>query len=216
MFGKYLPSKLYSVHQKIPRENNDFFRRSLRVSNQQYKGGKIKKEGKSNGSRPWLMTHRNWLCGVVLRREAVRDLYSSSCKGFSPAHRGRQFRFVLLGIVFSFFWLAVVPPEESFSLHLSRETVNGIWRVRRSIEQVVQCFVSWSGGDGDGGGEEDTGVASPSLLGICGQGGIQLMVITSSQPAVFFCREPSSALLSLSSSLFPSLPHSQHLASRCL
>lgn len=214
MFGKYLPSKLYSVHQKIPRENNDFFRRSLRVSNQQYKGGKIKKEGKSNGSRPWLMTHRNWLCGVVLRREAVRDLYSSSCKGFSPAHRGRQFRFVLLGIVFSFFWLAVVPPEESFSLHLSRETVNGIWRVRRSIEQVVQCFVSWS--DGDGGGEEDTGVASPSLLGICGQGGIQLMVITSSQPAVFFCREPSSALLSLSSSLFPSLPHSQHLASRCL
>lgn len=65
------------------------------------------------------MTHRNWLCGVVLRREAVRDLYSSSCKGFSLAHRGRQFRFVLLGIVFSFFWLAVVPPEESFSLHLS-------------------------------------------------------------------------------------------------
>lgn len=121
MFGKYLPSKLYSVHQKIPGENNDFFRRSLCVSNQQYKGGKIKKEGKSNGSRPWLMTHRNWLCGVVLRREAVRDLYSSSCKGFSPAHRGRQFRFVLLGIVFSFFWLAVVPPEESFSLHLSRK-----------------------------------------------------------------------------------------------
>lgn len=80
---------------------------------------------------------------------------------------------------------------------------------------MVQCFVSWSGGDGDGDGE-DTGVASPSLLGICGQGGIQLMVITSSQPAVFFCREPSSALLSLSSSLFPSLPHSQHLASRCL
>lgn len=139
------------------------------------------------------MTHRNWLCGVVLRREAVRDLYSSSCKGFSPAHRGRQFRFVLLGIVFSFFWLAVVPPEESFSLHLSRESVNGIWRVRRSIEQVVQCFVSWSGGDGDGGGEEDTGVASPSLLGICGQGGIQLMVITSSLLSSR-CPPPSSHL----------------------
>lgn len=114
MFGKYLPSKLYSVHQKIPGENNDFFRRSLRVSNQQYKGGKIKKEGKSNGSRPWLMTHRNWLCGVVLRREAVRDLYSSSCKGFSPAHRGRQFRFVLLGIVFSFFGLRSSRPKNLF------------------------------------------------------------------------------------------------------
>lgn len=103
------------------------------------------------------------------------------------------------------------PARRIFFFAPEWETVNGIWRVRRSIEQVVQCFVSWSGGDG-----EDTGVASPSVLGICGQGGIQLMVITSSQPAVFFCREPSSALLSLSSSLFPSLPHSQHLASRCL
>ena len=65
------------------------------------------------------MTHRNWLCGVVVRRAAVRDLYSSSCKGFSLAHRGRLFRVVLLGIFF-FFVLSVVPPEESFSLHLSR------------------------------------------------------------------------------------------------
>lgn len=47
----------------------------------------------------------------------MRDLYSSSCKGFLQAHRGRQFRFVLVG---NFFLLLVVPPEESFSLHLSR------------------------------------------------------------------------------------------------
>lgn len=67
---------------------------------------------------------------------------------------------------------------------------------------MVQCFVSWSGGDG--GGEEDTGVASPSLLGICGQGGIQLMVITSSQPAVFFAEN-----LPLLSSRCP--PPSSHL-----
>lgn len=45
----------------------------------------------------------------------MRDLYSSSCKGFLLAHRGRQFRFVLVRN----FLLSVVPPKESFSLHLS-------------------------------------------------------------------------------------------------
>lgn len=63
------------------------------------------------------MTHRNWLCGVVLRRgiEGPLQLFR---KGFLLAHRGRQCKFVLVGIFF-FFLLLLVPPEESFSLHLS-------------------------------------------------------------------------------------------------
>lgn len=62
--------------------------------------------------------HDSWLpeteYAVLFCGEGVRDLSSSSCKGFSPAHRGRQLRFVV-GI----FSLLVVPPEESLSLHLT-------------------------------------------------------------------------------------------------
>lgn len=146
--------------------------------------------------------HDSWLTEtgyvVLFWGEALRDLYSSSCKGFLLAHRGRQCRFVLVGIFF-FFALAC-PTQRILFFAPEWESVNDIWRVRRSIEQVVQSFVSWVG---------DVGVVFPSLLGICGQGGIQLIAITSPQPLL-----SGNLLLSLFLSvllLFPCLPHSRHL-----
>lgn len=42
--------------------------------------------------------HDSWLTEtgyvVLFWGEGVRDLWIASCKGFSLAHRGRQFRFV--------------------------------------------------------------------------------------------------------------------------
>lgn len=51
---------------------------------------------------------------VLFCGEGVRDLSSSSCKGFSPAHKGRQLRFVVGNSP-----LLLVPPKESLSLHLT-------------------------------------------------------------------------------------------------
>ena len=121
---------------------------------------------------------------------------------------------------FFFFVLSVVPPEESFSLHLSRNLL----MVFDVFEGVLNkwCSPLWVG----------VVVLVEVVVVVVVRGVLEWFLPLLSVrylwagwhsahgnhlfSACFFCREPSSALLSLSSSLFPSLPHSQHLASRCL
>lgn len=84
------------------------------------------------------------------------------------------------------------------------ESVNGIWRVRRSIEQVVHSFVTWNG-EYWSGFSLSFGYLWEGWHSVCGN---HLF-------SAYFVRELSPALF-LSSSFFLSLSHSQHLASCCL
>lgn len=146
--------------------------------------------------------HDSWLTEtgyvVLFWGEALRDLYSSSVKDFCWPTEDVSVNLYWWG--FFFFFALACPTRRILFFAPEWESVNGIWRVRRSIEQVVQSFVSWVG---------DVGVVFPSPLGICGQRGIQLIAITSPQP-----RLSGNLLLSLFLSvllLFPCLPHSRHL-----
>lgn len=146
--------------------------------------------------------HDSWLTEtgyvVLFWGEALRDLYSSSVKDFCWPTEDVSVNLYWWG--FFFFFALACPTRRILFFAPEWESVNGIWRVRRSIEQVVQSFVSWVG---------DVGVVFPSPLGICGQRGIQLIAITSPQP-----RLSGNLLFSLFLSvllLFPCLPHSRHL-----
>lgn len=65
--------------------------------------------------------HDSWLTQtgyvVLFWGEALRVLSRSSFEECQLAHRGRQCRFCIGGAIFL---LLLVPPKESFSLHLSR------------------------------------------------------------------------------------------------
>lgn len=97
MLEKYLPSKLYSVEQKSQGKTMIFFWHSLYVSNQQYMLKKKKVKAMEVGHDSWL-TETGYV--VLFCEEGVRDLYSSTCKGFLLAHRGRHFRFVVENFFF--------------------------------------------------------------------------------------------------------------------
>ena len=206
MLEKYLPSKLYSVRQKSLEETMKWYFSDIASV---YQTSSVRGE-KKRKVKAMEVGHDSWLTEtgyvVLFWGEGVRDRYSSSCKGFFLAHRGRHFRFVLVGNFC--FWLS--HPEESFSLLLS----GNLLMVFDGLGGVLNewCSPLWVGVAVVWG----TGVVSPSSFRyICGQGGIQLTVITSPQPV--FVGEPSS-----SSALPVLLPpsclssHSQHLASCCL
>lgn len=74
----------------------------------------------------------------------MRDLYCSSCKGFSPAHRGRQFRFMVGNFCF---WSSHLKKKESLSLHLSRDPLMVFDGLEGVLNKRCSLFVSWQWGE---------------------------------------------------------------------
>lgn len=66
------------------------------------------------------MTHRNWLCGVVLRRDIEGPLFLWRIVVVVFFHCSTEDVSLDLYLWGYFFFLLLVPPEESFCLHLSR------------------------------------------------------------------------------------------------
>lgn len=129
MLKKYLPSKLYSVHQKSPEKTMKwffFFWHSLGVSNQQCKK---KDKAMEVGHDSWLKQ----LCGVVLRRGRERPLLQlHSCRIYA----GPQRLSVQICIAGIFFFFTFGCPIRRFFLHLNEQVLMAFDKLTR-----VFCFL---------------------------------------------------------------------------